>query len=95
MLAVRYVKAYFNSSMAERNGDWQRRCVDAKAPGAVCVIPDVREGNGSAAGWFFGDQRNMTNNQTVEVGGESGGVRLGWWAWSGLLIAGGLVGVLL
>ncbi|KAK3902783.1 hypothetical protein C8A05DRAFT_43860 [Staphylotrichum tortipilum] len=90
VLAVRYVKAYFNSSMPARKGDWQRRCGDPEAPGAVCVIPDVREGNDSAAGWFFGDQRNMTNNQTVEVGGESGGVRLGGWGlWWGWLVMGG------
>jgi len=95
VLAVRYVKAYFNSSLTERKGAWSRRCVDPAAPGAVCVIPDVREGNDSAAGWFFGDQRNMTNNQTVEVGGESGGVRLEWWCWWAWLVVGGLFGVLL
>ncbi|KAK4123236.1 glycoside hydrolase family 16 protein [Parathielavia appendiculata] len=64
-LAVRYVKAYFNSSLTQRHRDWEARCRDPTAPKAVCRIPDVTPDDSSAAGWFFMDQKNMTNNQTV------------------------------
>ncbi|KAL2181267.1 glycoside hydrolase family 16 protein [Thermothelomyces heterothallicus CBS 202.75] len=65
-LLVSYVKAYFNSSTAQRRRDWEARCRDPTAPGAVCEIPDVAPGNWSAAAdWFFGDHANMTNNQTA------------------------------
>lgn len=78
-LVVQYVKAYFNSSAPQRQRDWDGRCGDAAAPGAVCDIPERTEGNTSAAGWFFSDAHNMTNNQTVY--GKSEGSRSGvlWW----------------
>jgi beta-glucanase (GH16 family) len=65
-LMVRYVKAYFNSSSSQRQQDWAARCRDPAAPNAVCGIRDGM--------WFFKDQGNMTNNQTVS--GESEGSSL-------------------
>lgn len=74
VLAVRYVKAYFNSSDPARQAAAAARCEDAAAVGAVCDIPDVVPGNASAAGWFFSGQKNMTDNQTVSSdSGISGG----------------------
>jgi hypothetical protein len=69
-LTVQYVKAYFNSSAAQRQQDWQRRCTDPEAPRAVCAIPGVQgtSGSGNATtgpGFFFSAQANMTDNQTV------------------------------
>ncbi|KAL2200922.1 concanavalin A-like lectin/glucanase domain-containing protein [Corynascus similis CBS 632.67] len=64
-LVVSYVKAYFNSSTAQRQRDWEARCPDPTASNAVCEIPDVTPVNRSAAAWFFSDHANMTNNQTV------------------------------
>lgn len=80
-LAVRYVKAYFNSSDAARQRAFAARCADPGAEAAVCDIPDVTPGNGSAAGWFFSGQKNMTGNQTVSSdsgisGGDKSGGRL-------------------
>lgn len=95
-MAARYVKAYFNSSAEQRRADFERRCVDASAQGAVCEIPAVVPGNDSAAGWFFSDQGNMTGNQTVSGAGGTGGggPRLGMMPWAlmaTLLVAGGWV----
>ncbi|KAK4135441.1 glycoside hydrolase family 16 protein [Trichocladium antarcticum] len=87
VLAVRYVKAYFNSSAPERQRDWAARCRDPAAAGAVCSIPDVTLANASAAGWFFKNQGNTTNNQTAS--GQNDGARLQrlWWpAVVGLLL---------
>ncbi|KAH6850124.1 glycoside hydrolase family 16 protein [Chaetomium sp. MPI-CAGE-AT-0009] len=92
-LVVRYVKAYFNSSLVQRQRDWEGRCRDPTAPNAVCVIPDVTPGNLGAADWFFSDQGNMTNNQTT-TSEQSEGSRLkqSWWPTTGcLLLAGGWV----
>lgn len=62
---VSYVKAYFNSSAPQRQRDWQGRCHDVTAPGAMCAIPEVTTTNNTPSGWFFTSQDNMTNNQTV------------------------------
>lgn len=72
VLQVGYIKAYFNSSEESRQKDFVTRCgkVDQGAASAVCDIPEVTEGNNSAAGWFFSGQKNMTANQTVS--GDSG-----------------------
>ncbi|PSR77982.1 concanavalin A-like lectin/glucanase domain-containing protein, partial [Coniella lustricola] len=64
VLEVGYVKAYFNSSEEGRQKDFEKRC-GAGDKGTVCDIPEVSEGNSSAAGWFFSGQKNMTANQTV------------------------------
>lgn len=69
-LVVRYVKAYFNSSAPQRQRDWENRCRDPAAANAVCAI---REGN-----WFFKDQGNMTNNQTVPGQSADSGVEMRW-----------------
>lgn len=92
-LVVRYVKAYFNSSTAQRQSDWENRCRDLTAPGAVCRIPDVVPGNLSATDWFFKDQGNMTNNQTESEESESSPLKGPWWLMIGwlLLVGGGAV----
>ncbi|KAK0722990.1 concanavalin A-like lectin/glucanase domain-containing protein [Lasiosphaeria miniovina] len=102
VLAVRYVKAYFNSSAPQRASDHAARCSDPAAPGAVCAVPDVADtatpnASAAAAAWFFSDQANMTNNQTV-YSWQSGGGGLGlgrqrgwrWWpsAVAALLVCG-------
>ncbi|AEO68968.1 glycoside hydrolase family 16 protein [Thermothielavioides terrestris NRRL 8126] len=95
-LEVRYVKAYFNSSVAQGQQGWESRCRDPTAANAVCVIPDVTRSNSSAAGWFFTDHGNMTVNQTTsEESAASRLARAGWlstWSTLGLLwvIMGGL-----
>ncbi|KAK3997332.1 beta-glucanase [Cladorrhinum sp. PSN332] len=78
-LTVKYVKAYFNSSTIQRQRDWHGRCRDVHAAHAVCKIPDITPVDHNAAGWFFKDKGNMTNNQTVS--GLSGGTKLErmWW----------------
>ncbi|KAK3379324.1 concanavalin A-like lectin/glucanase domain-containing protein [Lasiosphaeria ovina] len=101
-LAVRYVKAYFNSSAPQRASDHAARCSDPAAAGAVCAVPDVADtatpnASAAAAAWFFSDQANMTNNQTV-YSWQSGGGGLGlrrqrgwlWWpsAAAALLVCG-------
>ncbi|KAI0526626.1 glycoside hydrolase, family 16 [Xylaria bambusicola] len=59
---VSYVKAYFNSSLAQRHQDFASRCKDPSASGAVCAIPDHN------ATFFFSAGDNLTPNQT-EYGG--------------------------
>lgn len=65
IMEVKYVKAYFNSSLEQRAEDWAGRCKDATAPNAVCRIPEVTRGDVSGGDWFFSEKGNMTNNQTV------------------------------
>ncbi|EPE06072.1 glycoside hydrolase family 16 protein [Ophiostoma piceae UAMH 11346] len=69
---VAYVKAYFNSSSSQRQSDWAHRCRDMNAPGAVCPIPEMTATNSTPSEWFFTNQGNMTNNQTVS-GQDSAG----------------------
>ncbi|KAK4155886.1 beta-glucanase [Chaetomidium leptoderma] len=89
-LVVMYVKAYFNSSLVQRQQDWENRCRDPTAPNAVCRIPDVTPGNSSAADWFFKDHGNMTNNQTISEQSEGLRLKEPWWPAMGwlLLVAG-------
>jgi beta-glucanase (GH16 family) len=86
VLQVRYVKAYFNSSDITRQ---------LEGEGEVCGIPEITPDNHSAAGYFFSDHANMTNNQTVW--GKSAGSALGEpWEMIGvvvLLTSGWLVGM--
>lgn len=65
VMEVKYVKAYFNSSLEQREKDWAGRCKDAKAPSAVCQIPELTRRDVSAGDWFFSEKSNMTSNQTV------------------------------
>lgn len=103
VMAVRYLKAYFNSSDEARQRDFAARCTDPGADGAVCDIPDVTAGNDSAAGWFFSGQNNMTANQTVPSGsgisggGKNGGSSAKGVAWllmgASLAVAGWMLGL--
>lgn len=72
---VSYVKAYFNSSDSARQSDWHGRCVDPRANGAVCDIPDVVVAAADDGTFFFSKQGNMTNNQTVFGSNASGRTR--------------------
>ncbi|KAI1862558.1 hypothetical protein JX265_009272 [Neoarthrinium moseri] len=63
--AVRYVKAYYNSTAAGRRADLAARCADPTGPAAVCAVP---EGD---ATFFFAYQANMTVNQTTYAAGDS------------------------
>lgn len=77
VISVAYVKAYFNSSLDERQSAWERRCQYSTAPGSTCLIPALKlppdsdtpsssgSGDGGASTFFFSDQKNMTVNQTV------------------------------
>ncbi len=89
-LTVRYVKAYFNSSTAKRQRDWETRCRDPTATNAVCRIPDVTLTNSSAAAWFFKNQGNMTNNQTISGQNDGAGLEMSWWraVWLVLFVSG-------
>ncbi len=72
---VAYVKAYFNSSMPQRQKDWSHRCHDITAPSSVCPIPEATAANTTSTGWFFTYQMNMTNNQTVSSTQDNAGTR--------------------
>ena len=85
-LTVRYVKAYFNSSTEQRQRDWETRCRDPAAANAVCRIPDVTLTNSTAAGWFFKDRGNMTNNQTISEPTDGASLERPWWPTVGLLL---------
>lgn len=94
-MEVRYVKAYFNSTVEKRQSDAAGRCADPAAEGAVCSIPAVTADDDSAAGFFFTGQKNMSDSQIVaddngvSGGDEDGGVGLAGlrstlWMWIGL-----------
>lgn len=73
VISVSYVKAYFNSSDPVREIGLIKRCKDSSAENAICAIPDQtsapnpdgNNGNASARTFFFSNQKNETNNQTV------------------------------
>ena len=72
-LRAAYLKAYFNSSSAARQSDFEKRCANPAAPGAVCAIPDQTEPLSAASNWssfFFMYQGNSTNNQTIYTKSE-------------------------
>lgn len=64
---VSYVKAYFNSSLEQRDQDFALRCKDPTASGAVCAIPDHN------ATFFFSNGDNLTPNQTSYGDGDHNG----------------------
>ncbi|KAI1811127.1 glycoside hydrolase, family 16 [Poronia punctata] len=64
---VSYVKAYFNSSLEQRQQDFMTRCKDPAAKGAVCAIPDRNPT------FFFSNGDNMTPNQTTYTDPDDGG----------------------
>jgi hypothetical protein len=89
VMTTSYFKAYFNSTDPKRNTDYQRRCKDPSAAGAICIIPDQKvapdpsvvspgasgdSANGSAGTWFFTQQYNQTGNQTVYTGKSNAGI---------------------
>ncbi|TVY52385.1 Beta-glucanase [Lachnellula cervina] len=76
VISVAYVKAYFNSSLSDRQSAWAMRCKGSISPDAICAIPDLELPPNPAAPassgtistpatFFFSDQKNMTVNQTV------------------------------
>ncbi|KAI9649014.1 hypothetical protein NHQ30_001580 [Ciborinia camelliae] len=79
VISVSYVKAYFNSSDPMRGTALRKRCKDPRATNAICAIPDQTlapnpeaiNGNISASTYFFSDQKNATNNQTVYTKSEA------------------------
>ncbi|KAI0554674.1 glycoside hydrolase, family 16 [Xylaria curta] len=66
---VSYVKAYFNSSLEQRQRDFALRCQDPTASGAVCAIPDHN------ATFFFSNGDNLTPNQTADGDADDGGIQ--------------------
>ncbi|KAI0867032.1 glycoside hydrolase, family 16 [Xylaria cubensis] len=66
---VSYVKAYFNSSLEQRQRDFELRCQDPMASGAVCAIPDRN------ATFFFSNGDNLTPNQTADGDADDGGIQ--------------------
>lgn len=73
LMTLSYVKAYFNSSLPERQKEYAKRCTNPAGAGAVCPIPDQNvapdpgspDGNTTASTWFFSQHANMSSNQTV------------------------------
>ncbi|KAI9765747.1 MAG: hypothetical protein M1840_007181 [Geoglossum simile] len=73
VMTVSYIKGYFNSSHSSRQSDYRRRCTNPNAANAVCAVPDQLtapdpsgpNGNSTASTYFFSENRNQTNNQTV------------------------------
>ncbi|KAF4308298.1 putative glycoside hydrolase family 16 protein [Botryosphaeria dothidea] len=86
-LAVSYVKAYFNSSDAQRHKDYYLRCKDETAVDSVCAIPDQTtppdnqgpDANATAKTFFFSEEPDDTTNQTVfgDWQNKNGAVALG------------------
>jgi hypothetical protein len=79
VMTISYFKAYFNSSDSQRASDYGKRCKNPSAANAICVIPDQKIApgaaaprNGSASTFFFSQHTNMTSNQTVYTGENSG-----------------------
>ncbi|KAK8209388.1 concanavalin A-like lectin/glucanase domain-containing protein [Phyllosticta capitalensis] len=68
VLTVSYVKAYFNSSDAQRQRDYRRRC-GKWDPQTQCVIPDQTRApggsNATARTFFFSADPDEVGNQTV------------------------------
>ncbi|KAL3423348.1 Beta-glucanase 2 [Phlyctema vagabunda] len=87
IMTVSYVKAYFNSSLEARQTDWARRCQNEEEPNAICPIPDQTSApdvNRPADSpvtlpYFFSDEKNKTNNQTVYDKNGGCGNRGGAW----------------
>lgn len=87
ILTIAYVKSYFNSSTDTRQRDWTRRCKDISAPKATCPVPEIEE-NVNATRFFFTEQTNMANNQTVS---KNAGVSIRRWSLQGLSTVVGLL----
>ncbi|KAI5928533.1 glycoside hydrolase family 16 protein [Camillea tinctor] len=68
---VSYVKAYYNSSLPARQADFEARCPDPSAAGAVCAVPDYDPT------FFFSYQEGSTPNQTTYGGDDAGGNKNG------------------
>ena len=66
VLTVNYFKAYFNSSDRSRQQDWRNRCPSINAVKATCAVPDLTTAPPTTTGtFFFSQQANDTNNQTI------------------------------
>lgn len=95
VMTVSYIKGYFNSSLPSRQSDYHRRCTNPNAANAVCVVPDQLtapdpsgpNGNSTASTYFFSENHNKTNNQTVYSDKKKGGAAsLGGSFWLTLVI---------
>jgi hypothetical protein len=81
VMTVSYIKGYFNSSLSSRQSDYHRRCTNPKAANAICAVPDQLvapdpsgpNGNATASTYFFSEDHNKTNNQTVYSDKKKGG----------------------
>ena len=66
VMTISYFKAYFNSSEPGRQRDWQHRCTDINAASATCSVPDQTTAPPTdSSTFFFSQQANDTNNQTI------------------------------
>lgn len=91
-LAISYVKAYFNSSLLERQQQRSRDCGESTKHGSVplCPVFDVTAGNASTGGTFWSQDHednpngNGVNRGNGEEDGDSSGVA---WRRSGCSVA--------
>ena len=75
VMTVSYVKAYFNTSDANRNNQYTQACGSGggNTSAEICQIPDQTvapdpdgvNGNSTGHTFFFTEQQNMTVNQTT------------------------------
>ncbi|KAK0645960.1 concanavalin A-like lectin/glucanase domain-containing protein [Cercophora newfieldiana] len=85
---VRWVKAYFNSSLPQRTLDWENRCKEFK-PEKLCNIPSgssTKAAIGSRGPtWFYTENPGFAKNQTFFDSEAS--TRREWsWPWASLLV---------
>lgn len=82
VLAIEYVKAYFDSTAIDRQTDAVHRCPDDTntQPNAICPIPTVNGKNESARRFFFSQYPDMIHDQIVYLNtGPS--LAQGWVLW--------------
>ncbi|KAL8691468.1 MAG: hypothetical protein Q9218_003312 [Villophora microphyllina] len=82
IMTVNYAKGYFNSTDPQRAKDFKKRCKNINEPNATCEVPEISQppnNNASAKTFFFSQQHNMTNNQTIPSGNPNT-VQSGAWS---------------
>jgi hypothetical protein len=65
VMLVSYIKSYFNSTDPARQSSANLRCLDPTQGGATCAIPEQAIAGSPMTSWFFANEPNMTNNQTI------------------------------